>query len=196
MNLKKWGISFPVILDGLGADRVMAEAAEMGQSDFILCSMIYNPYRMVLPRHPRQIYQLEAGVTFYPADQSLYRDCQIKQVCTEDFAAHDLFQAAVQAGEKNGVRLSAWISCFANSRVARDFPQAAIQNLYGSRDRLFLCFNNPEVQKYVQAMFRDLATHYPLSSLMADKIPQAMMELNSFAGRIDPLLRTGQERWG
>jgi uncharacterized lipoprotein YddW (UPF0748 family) len=65
----------------------------------------------------------------------------------------------------------------------------AAQNLYGARDRLFLCFNNPEVQKFCLAMFRDLVTRYPLASLMADKIPQSMLELDAFGGRIDPLLR-------
>jgi hypothetical protein len=189
MSFKKWGISFPVILDGLGPEKVFAEAAEMGQSELIICSMIYNPYRMVLPRHPQQLYQLEAGVTFYPADQSLFKDCKISQVCTDDFSHRDIFMDSARAAEKFGIGITAWISCFANSRVARDFPWAAMENLYGGRDRLFLCFNNPEVQKYVQAMFRDLASHYPLASVMADKIPQSMVELNSFAGRIDPMLR-------
>jgi hypothetical protein len=189
MSFKKWSIAFPVILEGLGADQVMDELSEMGQSDLILCAIIYHGYRMVMPRHPRQIYQLEAGMTFYPSDQSFYKDCKIKQVSTQDFAGRDLFQEASKAAEKAGISLSAWITCFANSRVARDFPEVAMQNLYGSRDRLFLCFNNPEVQKYCWAMFRDLATRYPLSSMMADKIPQSMLELNSFAGRIDPILR-------
>ncbi len=189
MSYKKWGLAFPVILEGLGADQVMAEAAEMGQSEFILCALIYNGYRMVLPRHPRQIYQLEAGMTFYPSDPSFYKDCEIKQMSTQDFAGRDLFMEAAKAGEKHNVKLSAWVTCFANNRVARDYPEVAMQNLYGSRDRLFLCFNNPEVQKYCWGMFRDLVSHYPLASVMADKIPQSMLELNSFAGRIDPLLR-------
>ena len=38
-------------------------------------------------------------------------------------------------------------------------------------------------------MFRDLVTRYPLTSVMADKIPQSMLELDTFGGRIDPLLR-------
>ena len=78
---------------------------------------------------------------------------------------------------------------FANGRVANDYPETAVENLYGSRDRLFLCFNHPEVQKYVLAMFRDQVTRYPLAGIMADKIPQSMLELDALSGRIDPLLR-------
>ncbi len=189
MSFKKWGISFPVILNDLGPERVRQEAAAMGQTEFIVCALIYHGYRMVLPRSPRQIYALEAGMTFYPADPSCYQDCAIPQQSTRDFAGRDLFAETAAAAEKHGIGLHAWVTCFANSRVARDYPEMAVQNLYGSRDRLFLCFNNPEVRKFVQAMMLELVSRYPLRSLMADKIPQAMLELNSFAGRIDPLLR-------
>ncbi len=189
MANKFWGISFPSIVEGLGAERVMAEAAEMGQSEFILCSIIYKGYRLVMPRHPRQIYSLESGVTFYPADENAYRGCQIRPVSTSDFAGRDLFREMAEAGTHHGVGLSAWVSCFANGRVAAEYPQHAVQNLYGSRDRLFLCVNDPEVQQYCLAMFTDLVTRYPLTSVMADKIPQTTLELDGFGGRIDPLLR-------
>ncbi len=189
MSYKTWDVSFPAIIEGLGADRVMAEAAEMGHSEFILNSIIYKGYRLVMPRHPRQIYQLETGMTFYPADESAYAGCQVRPVSTCDWASRDLFQEAADAAAKEKIGLCAWVSCFANGRVATEYPQTAVENLYGSRDRLFLCFNHPEVQKYVFAMFRDLVTRYPLSSVMADKIPQAMLELDTFGGRIDPLLR-------
>ena len=189
MSYKTWDVSFPCIIEGLGADRVMAEAAEMGHSEFILCSIIYKGYRMVMPRHPRQILQLETGMTFYPADESAYTDCLIRPVSTQDWAGRDLFREAADAAAKVDIGLCAWVSCFANGRVAAEYPQVAVQNMYGSRDRLFICFNNPEVQKYCFAMFRDLVTRYPLTSVMADKIPQSMLELDTFGGRIDPLLR-------
>ena len=189
MSYKTWDVSFPCIIEGLGAERVMAEAKEMGHSEFILCSIIYKGYRMVMPRHPRQIYQLETGMTFYPANESLYADCLIRPLSTRDWAGRDLFQEAADAVDTVNIGLCAWISCFANGRVANEYPQVAVENLYGSRDRLFLCFNNPEVQKYCLAMFSDLVARYPLTSVMADKIPQSMLELDAVSGRIDPLLR-------
>ena len=189
MSYKTWDIAFPSVIEGLGADCVMAEAAEMGHSEFILCSIIYKGYRMVMPRHPRQIYQLETGMTFYPADESAYAGCRIRPVSTRDWAGRDLFREAADAAARVNIGLSGWISCFANGRVAAEMPEVAVENLYGSRDRLFLCFNNPDVQQYVLAMFRDLVTRYPLTSVMADKIPQSMLELDTFGGRIDPLLR-------
>lgn len=189
MDQKLWGIAFPCILTGLGAERVLAEAAAMGQSEFILCSIIYKSYRLVMPRHPQQIYQLEAGRTFYPVDEAAYEGCQIRPAVTRDWADRDPFREAAVAAEKEKVALSAWVSCFANSRVAAMHPEHAVENLYGAKDRLFLCFNNPEVQKFCLAMFKDLANRYPLASVMADKIPQSMLELDTFGGRVDPILR-------
>ena len=189
MRAKLWGIAFPAIVDDLGADRVLAEAAEMGVSEFILCSNIYAPYRLVMPRSPRQIYQLETGLTFYPANESAYSNCAIRPASTNDFADRDLFDEACKAASQNGVSTCAWVSCFANGRTANQYPQTTVQNLYGARDRLFHCFNNPEARKFVHAMVRDLVGRYPLSSVMLDKIPQSMLELRTFGGLIDPLLR-------
>jgi hypothetical protein len=183
------GISFPAILEGLGPEQVVAEAAHMGQTEFILCATIYTGYRLVMPRHPRQIYQLEEGLVFYPCDPSLYRDTNMVPQATRDFAGRDLFAEAARAGEKHGVGLIGWVSCFANRRLATTHPENAVENLYGSRDRLFLCFNNPNVIHYCLSMFRELATRYPIVELMADKIPQSQLELVSFGGLIDPLLR-------
>jgi hypothetical protein len=183
------GASFPAILDGLGADQVMAEAARMGQSELILCATIYTGYRLVMPRHPRQIYQLEEGLTFYPCDLSFYGETRMVPQTTRDFAGRDLFADAARAGEKHGVGLIGWVSCFANRRLATAYPESAVENLYGSRDRLFLCLNNPDVTRYCLGMFRELATRYPVVEVMADKIPQAQLELVSFGGLIDPLLR-------
>jgi len=96
VSYKTWDISFPCSIEGLGADRVMAEAAEMGHSEFILCSIIYRGYRLVMPRHPRQIYQLETGLTFYPADESLYAGGLIRPASTRDWAGRDMFQEAAE----------------------------------------------------------------------------------------------------
>jgi hypothetical protein len=142
-----------------------------------------------MPRHPRQIYQLETGMAFYPLDESAYGGCMIRPAASRDFAGCDFYKEALDAAEKHDMGICAWLACFANGRVAAEYPETAVQNLYGSRDRLFLCFNHPEVRKYVNAMFCDLAQRYPFSSFMADKIPQAQLELETFGGHFDPLLR-------
>jgi len=187
-DVKFYGIAFPTILDGLGPERVMEEAAAMGQTEFILCSIIYTGYRMVLPRHPRQIYQLEEGLAFYPC-ASHYEGTQMQPQMSRDFSGRDLFFEAAEAAAKRGIGLGVWISCFANRRLANGYPENAAENMYGCRDRLFLCFNNPHVTQFCKGMFREIVQRYPVVSVMVDKIPQSQLELEAFSGRIDPLLR-------
>jgi len=82
-----------------------------------------------------------------------------------------------------------WVTVFANGRIAKSHPKWAVQNLYGSADRLFLCFNNPEVLEYSLRICEEIAERYDVGEIMLDKIPQLCLEVNTFAGRIDPVLR-------
>jgi hypothetical protein len=66
-----------------------------------------------------------------------------------------------------------------------------VENLYGSRDRLFLCFNNAEVREYSLTVCEEIAERYDVSEIMLDKIPQLCIEVDAFGGtRLDPVLRT------
>ena len=69
-------------------------------------------------------------------------------------------------------------------------PDLAVANLYGARDRLFMCYNNPQVRAYRLAMVRDVVGRYDVDALMLDKIPQTMLEASAFSGAFDPPLRT------
>jgi hypothetical protein len=188
-QVRFYGISFPAIVQGLGPDRVVRELTGMGQTELILCATIYTGYRLVMPRHPAQIYQLEEGLTFYPCTEGEYEDTDMRPAPSRDLAGRDLFAETTEAGAEHGVNVHAWVCCFANRRLATTYPQNAIQNMYGSRDRMFLCFNNPNVRNFCKGMVRELLERYPLAAVMLDKIPQSQLEIDSFAGRIDPLLR-------
>jgi len=96
----------------------------------------------------------------------------------------------VKGAKKAGVKASAWVAVFANGLIAKSHTPWAVHNLYGSADRLFLCFNNPEVREYSLRVCLDLAERYDLHEIMLDKFPQLCLELNSLSGRIDPILRT------
>jgi hypothetical protein len=74
--------------------------------------------------------------------------------------------------------------------MVQDHPELAVTNLYGAKDRLFLCYNHPEVRKYRFAMIRDIAGRYDIDALMLDKIPQTMLEQAALSGLFDAPLRT------
>jgi hypothetical protein len=78
----------------------------------------------------------------------------------------------------------------AGGRIAKAFPNLAVTNLYGCKDPLFLCYNNPQVRNYRFAMVRDIVGRYEMDGLMMDKIPQTMLEVSALSGLFDPPLRT------
>ena len=183
-------LSFPVLPHDLGLERTMTHMKEIGFEHLMLCCGIYAGYRLVMPRNKkRAVYSLEEGMQYYRPNEEHYRDTPIKPVATSDLAKVDTLEGAVRYGRELGMTVGAWLPLFANGRVAKQHPEAAIQNLYGSPDRLFLCYNNPDVLEFVRGMVRDVVLDYGVDVVETDKIPQTVLEISAFAGRIDPILR-------
>jgi hypothetical protein len=144
-----------------------------------------------LRRYPqRAIYSLETDRVFYKPDLTLYRDCAVQPERSLDAEDVDYLAALTAACRAEGIRFSALIPMCAGERIAQTWPKLAVTNLYGSKDRLFLCYNNPEVRRYRFAMVRDIVGRYEIDALMMDKIPQTMLELSALSGLFDPPLRT------
>ena len=190
-NTKIWGIGFPNSLVDFNPVKTFNDLKECGTDEFIVCTCIYNGYRMVMPRNKtRYIYSLEEGKIYFKPDMSFYKDCNLKPILSDDFKNSDVLEISTSEGKKAGINTSAWFCYFANGLIAKTHPEYAVENVCGSKDRLFLCWNNPEVRKHAFAITEDIVTRYNISSIMADKIPQTVFELNTFSGRIDPIVRT------
>jgi hypothetical protein len=191
MNTKIWGIGFPNSVVDFDPSRTFQDLQECGVDEYITCACIYNGYRLMMPRNEkRYIYSLEEGKLFFESDLQFYSDCKLKPVRSDDFKKTDVLDVATREAKKIGIKTAAWYCYFANGYIAKNHPECSIENMYGSKDRLFLCWNNPEVRKYSLAVTEDITRRYEISSIMADKIPQAVLELNVFSGRVDPLVRT------
>jgi hypothetical protein len=133
---------------------------------------------------------LEADRVYYDPDLSLYEDCRIKPHRSLDFPDTDHVAALTAACHQEGISFSALMPVCAAVRLVQEMPELAVENLYGAKDRLFLCYNNPDVRQYRKAMVCDLVGRYPVDSLMLDKIPQTMLEARAQNGFFDPPLRT------
>jgi len=187
---KVWTLQFPIsyVIEGDDCYRRIADA---GIERVLLCSVIYSPYRLVMPRYPqRAVYSLEEGRYYYQPEAARYAGLPVQPQASTDFAGRDVLGEATVAMRKAGVSPAAWVTVFANGSIAKQHPDWAVQNLYGSADRLFLCPNHPEVREYSLRVCAEVAERYDIDELMLDKIPQTCLELNAFAGRIDPVLRT------
>lgn len=188
-EFSRWMLQFPVSL-ALEGPSCYQRMAQSGVESAILCCTIYAPYRLVMPRYPQKgIYSLEEGKYYFRAQLDRYRDLPVQPVPSEDFDGRDLLEEMTREAPKAGLKAAAWVTIFASGRIAKQHPPWAVRNLYDSADRLFLCFNNPEVREYSLRICEEIVERYPVDEIMLDKIPQMCLEINTFAGRIDPVLR-------
>ncbi len=189
MNI--WLSIFGPTTHGESAAAVAAGIRRSGANALLCFTSLYHGYRLIQRRYPQKaIYSLETDRVFWRPDPALYADCSVRPQPSLELGPRDLVAELTRACKAEGVLFSALVPVCAGERLVQDRPDLAVTNLYGSQDRLFLCYNNPEVRAYRLAMVRDLAGRYELDALMLDKIPQTMLEQSSFSGLFDPPLRT------
>lgn len=170
---------------------VAAGVRRSGANALLFFTSLYHGYRLLQRRYPQKaIYSLESDRIFWQPDLALYKDSSVKPERSLELGDTDLVAGLTRACRAEGVVASALIPVCAGERLVQARPDLAVTNLYGSKDRLFLCYNNPDVQAYRLAMIRDLVGRYELDALMLDKIPQTMLEQHAFSGTFDPPLRT------
>lgn len=191
MAMDTWLSIFGPTTHGEDAAAVAAGVRRSGANALLCFTSLYHGYRLLQPRYPQKaIYSLETDRVFWDPDPSLYAACAIQPERSRDAPDVDLVAELSRACRNEGVRLSALVPVCAGGRIAQAHPEFAVTNLYGSRDRLFLCYNHPEVLAYRLAMVRDIVGRYEIDALMLDKIPQTMLEQHTLSGMFDPPLRT------
>lgn len=162
-----------------------------GVNELVYFTSLYHGYRLLQPRYPdRAIYSLETDRMFWDPDLSYYKDSSVKPRRSDDFGDKDNVEAMVKALHQEGIAFSPLVPMCAAERIVQERTDMAVENIYGAKDRLFLCYNNPDVKAYRFAMVRELSERYDIDHMMLDKIPQIMLEQNAFNGIFDPPLRT------
>ncbi|HUW57040.1 MAG TPA: hypothetical protein VMZ92_10420 [Planctomycetota bacterium] len=171
-------------------DVIAGRFRQVGGSQMLFFTSLYHGYRLLQPRYPqRAIYTLETDRVFYDPDLSLYEDSPVRPERSLDAASTDWVAGLSQACRTEGVAFIPLIPMCAGERLVQQHPDLAVRNLYGSADRLFMCYNNPVVRAYRLAMVQDVVGRYDLDGLMLDKVPQIMLEQRAFNGLFDPPLR-------
>jgi len=183
-------LQFGPTAHGETPEQTVAGYRRAGANEMALFTSLYHGYRLLQPRYPHKaIYALETDRVFYEPDLSLYEG-PVKPERSEEFAGVDYLAAMSRACKAEGLRLVPLIPICAGERLAQSWPDLAVVNLYGAKDRLFLCYNNPQLRAYRLSMVRDIVGRYEVDAVMLDKIPQTMLEQSAFGGFFDAPLRT------
>lgn len=181
---------WPVTLADEG-DTPLQQMRDLGVDVASVNIGIYAGYRLLLPCNAkRAIYSMEEGIVYFRPHAAHYAQAGFQPEPSEDFAGLDALEVACRAKDKTGLKISAWLPIFANGRLAKEKPELATENIFGSRDRLFLCLNNPQTRAFAHASLEDIVSNYEIDYLEIDKIPQTCIEEQGLFGRLEPTLRT------
>jgi hypothetical protein len=116
----------------------------------------------------RKTFVSEDGVIYFKPHQELYS--VIKPVESAEFKGYDSLKALVEATKDTKVKAEAWLTCFHDPLVLQKHPEAAVTDVYGTKERNVLCVNNPESQKFVLSMIRDVLENYSVYGLELDYV--------------------------
>ena len=176
---------------GESPEQTAANLRRAGATNLLFFTSLYHGYRLLQPRYPhKSIYSLECDKVFYEPDLSFYEDSSVKPDRSDEFAQVDSMAALCRAMHHEGLEFTPLVPICAGARLVQDRPDLAVRNIYGCADRLFMCYNNPDLRAYRLAMLAEISSRYEIDGLILDKIPQTQLEQYAFSGILAPPLRT------
>ncbi len=119
-----------------------------------------------LPDHGKQEYDTGTfrGGSYTAVHPQYYRDTPIRGFRAPDLGAFDVFESALPASRKRGLRNIAWFEDVFRPDVA-GVAQAQEKDLHG-RSADTLCFNNPAYRNFLLGLVEDYARSWDLDGIM------------------------------
>ena len=154
------------IPDG-GAERLFAKAAANAITRVYITSVYHAGYFLQTHHHLSRVYMVEDGAAYFRPTPEIHKNCRLKPIVSKLCEREDLFETAARAAERHGIELSAWNVCLHNSALGAQFPECAIQNVFGDTYVHALSPGHSEARKYVCNVLRDLA-RYPIKSIFIE----------------------------
>ena len=153
----------PFDLDALADHGGLQRLADLGFGEIALATS-YHDGRWLQPWHPdgRVRFLEDGAVHFCPGDDyGLLRP--LASSCVD--AGSSPLERLCTAAPAAGLVVRAWTVLTHNSRLGVAHPELCIENAFGDRYPYGLCPSQPEVQRYVRGIVRDLAAHAGLGAI-------------------------------
>ena len=151
-----------------GVDDVTAYIRDLGITRVLVASQYHAGFFMH-PHNPRRkTHLLEDGVSYFHPDPSLYDGLTICPIPASMCADRDWFAFVCERLVDRGLEVSAWHVCLHNTQLGLRHPDATVRNAYGDSYPHALCPAHPDAVAFVEATVKDVATNYPLASVMLE----------------------------
>lgn len=151
-----------------GLDELIGRARDLGITHLAVAS-IYHAGFFFYPHNPRRkVHLLEDGVAYFHPDDSHYRGGPLHPTRAALCRQRDWFGDICQAAQTAGLKLCAWTVVLHNTRLGLEYPQCTVQNVFGDSYPHALSPADPDAVVFARGLVRDLASHYPLDSIMLE----------------------------
>lgn len=151
-----------------GVDDLTAYIRDLGVTRVLVTSQ-YHAGFFLHPHNPtRKTHLLEDGVSYFRPDPALYDGLTIRPIPASMCADRDWFAFVCERLVDRGLEVSAWHVCLHNTRLGLLHPDATIRNAYGDSYPHALSPAHPDAVAFVEATVKDVATNYPLASVMLE----------------------------
>ena len=130
----------------------------------------YHTGRFFLPHNPkRKLYYPEPGALYFNPDPVWYEKAKIKPPVSK-FASKDFLKKLREQTAKRNMKLTAWSLGLHNSYVGFNYPEMAVENVFGDLDKTSLCPANEDVRKLFIDMYTDLAQNYDFDNILIESL--------------------------
>lgn len=128
------------------------------------------------PHNPvRKVYFPEDSRVYWKPNLSVYEGSPIQPLTSErDFLKDkDWMEVLARSAQERGLKLGAEIShtVLDKERAEGRYQEYVQKDYWGRPLGQALCFNHPGARAYLLALFKDLASHYPLNFIQTCLIP-------------------------
>lgn len=148
-----------------GSDKLLSSLAQTG-IEFINLAVSYHSGRFFLPHNPkRKIYYADEGVIYFNPGKDDFRNSRLKPVKSSCYATMDILKESVNAAKDYGITVNAWTICLHNCKFAFDYPDLAVENMYGEKDMNSLCPLKQDSRNYVKSLIMSLSTGYDIGEI-------------------------------
>lgn len=151
-----------------GCTQLVRDVRQLGVRRLYVVSS-YHAGFFLHPHSPQQkVRLLEDGVVYFRPDEKMWSESRIQPIVSKLCESSNLFGEICDATVAAGMEMSAWTVCLHNTRLGLRHPECTIQNVYGDPYPHALSPGHPDARAYVVALVNDLASNYPLHSVLLE----------------------------
>ncbi len=139
------------------------------------------PVKAQLTHNPKRTAHIsEKGTYYYNFNKDLYEKMHmpLQKTIAPNIVDRDALSEATKHKEEFNIKVYAWVKLLSNDYLAEECPEYSVVNSLGERNEQWLCFNNPNVEKFQIELIKEIITKYNIEGILLDGVQHVYPYLN------------------